>query len=80
MTGDTVGGNIHSAVDSFQGSKLGNMLGLKSDEQKMKEADDNAVKELVEKKLKAGEKISPDLAQKAEALGMKIEKSSIINK
>lgn len=63
VEGETVGTAIYTAVDNIAGSKLGNMLGFKSDSQKMEESETRALVEFGNKKLAKGEKISPEVAK-----------------
>lgn len=63
VEGETVGTAIYTAVDNIAGSKLGNMLGFKSDSQKIEESETRALVEFGNKKLAKGEKISPEVAK-----------------
>lgn len=63
VEGETVGTAIYTAVDNIAGSKLGNMLGFKSDLQKTEESETRALVEFGNKKLAKGEKISPEVAK-----------------
>lgn len=63
VEGETVGTGIYTAVDNLAGSKLGNMLGFKSDAQKMEESDTRALVEMGNAKIAKGEKVSPTIAK-----------------
>lgn len=63
VEGETVGTGIYTAVDNLAGSKLGNMLGFKSDAQKMEESETRALVELGNAKIAKGEKVSPTIAK-----------------
>ena len=63
VEGETVGTGIYTAVDNIAGSKLGNMLGFKSDAQKMEESETRALVELGNAKIAKGEKVSPTIAK-----------------
>ena len=62
VEGETVGTGIYTAVDNIAGSKLGNMLGFKSDAQKMEESETRALVEMGNAKIAKGEKVSPTIA------------------
>jgi predicted RNase H-like nuclease (RuvC/YqgF family) len=61
--GETVGTSLYGAVDSIAGSKIGNMLGFRSDEQKSKEAEEKALIAFGQSKISKGEKISAEIAK-----------------
>lgn len=63
VEGETVGTGIYTAVDNIAGSKLGNMLGFKSDAQKMEDSETRALVELGNAKIAKGEKVSPEVAK-----------------
>lgn len=63
VEGETIGTGIYTAVDNIAGSKLGNMLGFKSDAQKMEESDTRALVEFGNAKIAKGEKVSPEVAK-----------------
>ena len=63
VEGETVGTGIYTAVDNIAGSKLGNMLGFKSDAQKMEESETRALVEMGNAKIAKGEKVSPTIAK-----------------
>lgn len=63
VEGETVGTGIYTAVDNIAGSKLGNMLGFKSDAQKMEESETKALVEMGNAKIAKGEKVSPTIAK-----------------
>ena len=63
VEGETVGTGIYTAVDNIAGSKLGNMLGFKSDAQKMEESETKALVEMGNAKIAKGEKVSPEVAK-----------------
>jgi hypothetical protein len=63
VEGETVGSGIYTAVDNLAGSKLGNMLGFKSDAQKMEEFETRSLVELGNAKIAKGEKVSPMIAK-----------------
>ena len=63
VEGETVGTGIYTAVDNLAGSKLGNMLGFKSDTQKMEESETRALVEMGNAKIAKGEKVSPTIAK-----------------
>ncbi len=62
VEGETVGTGIYTAVDNIAGSKFGNMLGFKSDAQKMEESETKALVEMGNAKIAKGEKVSPTIA------------------
>ena len=61
--GETVGTSLYGAVDSIAGSKIGNMLGFRSDEQKSKEVEEKALIAFGQSKISKGEKISAEIAK-----------------
>ena len=63
VEGETVGTGIYTAVDNLAGSKLGNMIGFKSDAQKMEESETRALVEMGNAKIAKGEKVSPTIAK-----------------
>ena len=63
VEGETVGTGIYTAVDNIAGSKLGNMLGFKSDAQKMEESETRSLVEMGNAKIAKGEKVSPTIAK-----------------
>lgn len=63
VEGETAGTGIYTAVDNIAGSKIGNMLGFKSDAQKMEESETRALVELGNAKIAKGEKVSPTIAK-----------------
>lgn len=80
VEGETVGTGIYTAVDNIAGSKIGNMLGFKSDSQKLKEAETQAMVDLGKKKLANGEKVSAEMAKTLKENGIEVMDDQIKQK
>ncbi len=72
VEGETVGTGIYTAVDNLAGSKLGNMIGFKSDAQKMEESETRALVEMGNAKIAKGEKVTPTIAKAMEKSGIPV--------
>lgn len=70
-TGNSIGGHIADKVDAVKGSKLGKLLGGKSFEDEQKEANQKIV--AFKKKVRAGEKITPEEEEEMKKYGMSID-------
>ena len=66
-TGDSVGGHVYSATQSVKG-----FLGFKTDEDKIAEAEKQALEKLVADRRKSGEPISIQSVEKAKSLGIDV--------
>jgi hypothetical protein len=80
VEGETFGTGIYTAVDNIAGSKIGNMLGFKSDSQKLKEAETQAMVDLGKKKLANGEKVSAEMAKTLKENGIEVMDDQINQK
>jgi hypothetical protein len=80
VEGETFGTGIYTAVDNIAGSKIGNMLGFKSDSQKLKEAETQAMVDLGKKKLANGEKVSAEMAKTLKENGIEVMDDQIKQK
>lgn len=78
--GETVGTSLYGAVDSIAGSKIGNMLGFRSDEQKSKEAEEKALIAFGQSKISKGEKISAEIAKAMVKNGIPVLADQIASK
>jgi hypothetical protein len=76
-TGDTVGGNAYNLMDSAKGSFVGNMLGFESDAQRTARVDKEEAQKLYDKKISAGEKITPKSAEFFRSKGVEVDPKMI---
>ena len=72
-TGDSVGGHAYSATQSVKG-----FLGFKTDEDKIAEAEKQALEKLVADRRKSGEPISIQSVEKAKSLGIDVTGLNVI--
>ena len=80
VEGETVGSALYDGVDKLAGSKLGNMLGFKSDAQKMEEAETKALVEIGKKRLAEGKTVTTNIANAMSKSGIEVSAEQISDK